>query len=151
VAGELLLVALPALVQSLVALGAGEPAHIEALQDPPDTRIGDLHIVIALQVHRDLGRPEVVVLPQVDDLSHGVDVGAIRAHLRTLGTRFESLLPGFLVATLPGVEGLRGDPVVPAGHGHIAGHFFGMVEDRQATFHGSSDFSGEPLVAGPPE
>ncbi len=41
-----------------------------------------LHVVVALQVHRDLGRPEVVVLPQVEDLSDDVHVGRVRAQVR---------------------------------------------------------------------
>jgi hypothetical protein len=40
-----------------------------------------------------------------------------------------------LMASLPGVEGLPGDPVVPARHGDVAGDLLGVVEDRQAVLH----------------
>jgi hypothetical protein len=67
--GQLLLVALPALLVTLVALRCPQPAHVEPLEDPPDGGVTDLDVVIALQVHRDLQRTEVVVLTQVDDLA----------------------------------------------------------------------------------
>jgi len=42
--------------------------------------VGHLHVVVALQVHRDLGGPEVVVLPQVEDLADHVDMGGVGEH-----------------------------------------------------------------------
>jgi len=65
----LLLVTLPAFLVRLVALRGREPVHVEAFEDPPDPGRGHIDIVVALQVHGDLGRPEVVVLAQVDDLA----------------------------------------------------------------------------------
>jgi hypothetical protein len=75
VAGELLFVALVAAVEALVALGRGEPVELEAFEDSPHARVGDGHVVVAVQVHGDLGGAEVVVLAEVDDLADHVDVG----------------------------------------------------------------------------
>lgn len=75
VAGTLFLVAAPPLLVALVALGGGQPVHPEALEDAVDRRRGDLHVVVATQVHLDLQRAEVVVLPQVDDLLDDLRVG----------------------------------------------------------------------------
>jgi len=79
VAGQRLLVPLPPVDVAPVALGGGEPVHLQALQDPPDPRRRDLHVVVALQVHRDLVRPEVVTLAQVDDLADHLGLGGVRA------------------------------------------------------------------------
>jgi hypothetical protein len=68
-AGHWFLVSLPAPVVTLVALRGGESAEIEAVQNPPHPRSGDLDVVVSLQIHRDLVRPEVVVLAQVHDLA----------------------------------------------------------------------------------
>lgn len=53
-----------------MALGGGQPIQVEALQDPPHPRFGDGDVVVSLQIHDDLVGPEVVVLAEVDDLSH---------------------------------------------------------------------------------
>jgi hypothetical protein len=47
VAGALFLVALPTAVVALVALVSGQPAHVEAVQDAPDTGHADRHVVVA--------------------------------------------------------------------------------------------------------
>jgi hypothetical protein len=62
VPGELLLVALPASIVGLVLLRGRQPVHLEPLEDPPDAGAGDVDVVVSLEVHRDLARPEVVVL-----------------------------------------------------------------------------------------
>jgi hypothetical protein len=55
---------------------AGAPAA-------PDAGFGHLHVVVALEVHRDLARTEVVVLPQVEDLADHVNVGGVGAMVRS--------------------------------------------------------------------
>jgi hypothetical protein len=77
----LLLVSFPALVVPLVPLRGREPVHVQALEDPPDAGDADVHVVVALEVHGDLGRPEVVVLPQVDDLADHLGSGRVGADL----------------------------------------------------------------------
>jgi hypothetical protein len=52
---------------TLVALGGGQPVQLQPLEDAPHARGADRDVVVALEVHRDLGRAEVVVLAQVDD------------------------------------------------------------------------------------
>ena len=132
---ELLLVALPTFVETLVALRCREPAQVEALEDSPHPRLGNRDVVIALEVHGDLARPEVVVLAQIEDLADHLGLGGVRAHLGPFRTRPETFFAELLVALLPVVEGLAGNPVIPAGHRDVPGHFLGMVEDRQAPFH----------------
>jgi hypothetical protein len=145
VAGQLLLGASPAPVQPLVALRGGQTVHVQPFEDPPHPRRRDTHVVVAAQVHRDLGRPEVVVAAQVDDLVHHVDVRLVRAAPGPAGTFIQAFLTEFVAATVPGVEGLAGDAVLAAGHGHIAGDFFGVVDDGQA----ASDLSIHLLLAHP--
>ena len=53
----------------LVALRARQAIHVEALQDPPGPRGTDIEVVVALLMHGDLLRPEVVFRAQIDDLA----------------------------------------------------------------------------------
>ncbi len=133
VAGQLLLVALPAaIVALLVALGGRQAAHVQAVEDAPDAGLADGDVVVPLEVHGDLLGPEVVVLPQVNDLPHHLDVGRVRAGLRSLGTRAQALDPLGLVAAVPAVVGLPADPEIPAGHRYVPGDLFDVTYDRQA-------------------
>jgi hypothetical protein len=52
------------------------------LRDAPHAGVADVDVVVALEVHGDLGRAEVVVLAQVDDLADDLDVGGARADQR---------------------------------------------------------------------
>jgi hypothetical protein len=83
VAGQLLFVALPPFVEPFVALGGGQAVEVQALEDAPDAGLGHLHVVISLEVHRDLARTEVVVLPEVEDFADHVDVGGVGAMVRS--------------------------------------------------------------------
>jgi hypothetical protein len=46
-----------------------------------------------------------------------------------------------LVAALPGVEALPGDPVVATGGGDVAGHFLSVLKDRQPSLGLSVEMS----------
>ena len=83
VSGQGLRVALPPVDVAPVALGGGKPAHVQAPEDPPDPRGADLHVVVALEVHRDLVGPEVIALAEVDDLAEDLGLGGVRAHMRS--------------------------------------------------------------------
>jgi hypothetical protein len=60
--GRGLLIALPAAVVALVPLGGGQAVELQPLEDAPDAGAADLHLVVALEVHGDPSRAEVVVL-----------------------------------------------------------------------------------------
>ena len=60
--GSGLLVPFPVAVVALVPLGGGQPVQAQPFEDAPHARVAELVVVVALEVHRDLGRPEVVVL-----------------------------------------------------------------------------------------
>jgi hypothetical protein len=47
---------------ALVALGGRQPVEVQALEDPPHPGVADLDVVVAPQVHGDLGWTEVVGL-----------------------------------------------------------------------------------------
>jgi hypothetical protein len=126
----LLLVAFPALAVPLVALRARQSVHVETLEDAPDPRDRDRDVVVALEVHLDLLRPEVVVGAQVDDLRDdlgrrrpGTDLGALGPVPQTIGSEL-------LVATHPAVVGLPADPVIAPRLSHVAGDLTGMPDDR---------------------
>src|SRR5437879_4391853 len=72
-----LLVALPPVDVPAVPLGGGEPAHVQALQDPPHPRRTDHDVVVALQVHGALVGAEVAALAEVDDLVDHLRPGGI--------------------------------------------------------------------------
>ena len=80
VAGQRFLVAFPASVVALVALRGRQPVQVEALEDAPHAGLADRDVVVALEVHRDLERPEVVVLAQVHDLADDLGLGLVRGH-----------------------------------------------------------------------
>jgi hypothetical protein len=86
VTGLLFLVALPTFLVRLVPLGAGQPVHLEPLQDSPHPGLGDLDLVVALEIHRDLQWAEVVVLAQVHDLADDLLGGGVGAVMRALGS-----------------------------------------------------------------
>jgi hypothetical protein len=133
--GELFLVALPAAVVALVALIGGQAAHVGPFEDPPDTGLGDLDVVIALQVHGDLVGPEVVVLAQIHDLADHLFVGGVRAVMGATGSVLEALDAELFVAAEPPVEGLATDAVEPACLCDIAAHLSDAAQHRQAVTH----------------
>jgi hypothetical protein len=64
---------------ALVLLRGGEAVEVQALADPPHPGLADAHVVVALEVHGDLRRAEVVAGPQVNDLPDDVGTGLVRA------------------------------------------------------------------------
>src|SRR5215218_11482172 len=98
--GRGLLIALPAPLVALVALGSREPVQAETLEDPPHARVRDGDVVVAGQVHRDLGRPEVVVLAQVDDLANDLGPGGVGTDQRPVGAVPEPVEAVSVIATL---------------------------------------------------
>ena len=108
VAGQRLLVALPTVGRGACSAASRQPVHVEAFEDPPHPRRADRDVVVALQVHRDLARPEVIVLAQVDDLADDLGLGRVRRVQRRRGTVPQAVLAELLVAAEPLVEGLAG-------------------------------------------
>jgi hypothetical protein len=132
VAGHRLLIPLPLAVVALVALRGREAAEVQPLEDPPDPGLADVHVVVALEVHGDLARAEVVVRPQVDDLGDHFGWGFVRAVRGPLGPVPQPGEAFGFVAAVPDVEDLAADPVVPAGQRHVPGDLAGVADDRQA-------------------
>jgi hypothetical protein len=85
VPGQLFFVALPSFVEPFVSVGDRQAVEVQALEDPSDTGGGHLDVVIALEVHRDLSRPEMVVLAEIEDLPGYVDMGGVGAVARSPG------------------------------------------------------------------
>ena len=113
-AGPLLLVALPPSGVTLVALRGGQSIHVQPLEDSPHPRRADIDVVVALEVHPDLQRAEVVLLAQVDDLLDDVGMGDRRAVQRSAGAVLEALQALVFVSALPPVEDVAADAVVAA-------------------------------------
>ena len=113
-ARQRLLVAFPAAIVGLVALVGRQPVESETFQNPTDT---ELEIVIrgSGRGTSRSSRPEVIVLAQVDDLADHVGVRRERAEVRARSTVPRPSSPSVVVSSLPGVEALPADPVVPAG------------------------------------
>jgi hypothetical protein len=129
--GSGLLIALPAAVVALVPLGGRQPIEIQALEDPPHPGVADLDVVVAPEVHGDLGWAEVVVLAQVDDLAHDLGAGGVGADLGPVGAVPEPVQAVLVIALAPLVEHLAADAVVAAGQGDVAGDLRSMTQDRQ--------------------
>jgi hypothetical protein len=151
--GSGLLIALPAPVVALVALGGGQPVQLQPLEDPPHTRGADLHLVVALEVHGDLGRAEVVVLAQVDDLADDLGAGGVGTDLGPVRAVPEPVQAVGIVAATPGVEALAADAVVAAGQRHVAGDLLSVAQDGESSLghpeqlllgHGVSSVVGDP-------
>src|SRR5690606_4388860 len=132
VAGQLLLVPLPSAVVALVALRGRQAAHVQAVEYPPDAGLADGDVVVPLEVHRDLLGPEVVVLPQIDDLPDYLDVCRIGAVFGCLGTGAQAVDALGLVAAVPGVVRLPRDAEVAAGHRNVPADLFDVAYDGQA-------------------
>src|SRR5262249_4916153 len=82
--------------------------------------------------HRDLRGPEVIALPQVDDLPDDLGTGLMRAGLRPPRPVPQRVSPARLITATPLVEGLPGDPVVAARQRNVPGDLLGMTQDGQS-------------------
>jgi hypothetical protein len=67
-------------------------------------RTGNVHLVQALQVGRDSARPEVIVLPQIQDLAHYRARGCPRRAVRRAWPVSQSSFTEFIKTLLPAVE-----------------------------------------------
>ncbi len=141
VAGLGLLVALPALGVAPIALGARQPAETQTPQDPPDPRLAEGEVVVALQIHRDLQGPEVVALAQVDDLPDDVLTRRTGAAERSRRAVAKTSGAELLVATAPFVEALASDAVVAAGPRDVLGDLLRVTQDSQAVGRGLRELS----------
>ncbi len=92
----------------------------------------DDHVVIAGQVHGDLGRAEVILLAQVDDVAHHFGVGLMRARSGPARAIPQTFLAEVLVLAQPLVEGRPADPVVAARGRHTPRHLLSVAKNRQA-------------------
>jgi hypothetical protein len=132
VARLLLLVALPAFGVALVPLRRRQPVEVSSLQDPPDAGRAHRDVVIALEVHGDLGWAKVVVLPKVEDLADHVGLGRVRANQRPMGPLAKALRPELLVAAEPEVELLSRDSEIPTRHGDAASNLLDVLDDGES-------------------
>ena len=88
--------------------------------------------MVALQIHRDLVRPKVVVLAQIHDLADDLGRRLVRAVLRARRSVPQPLLTELFVLAKPLVESWSTDPEIAARLGHVAGHLSGVTQSRQA-------------------
>jgi hypothetical protein len=131
--GSGLLRALPTPVVALVPLGGRQPIEIQPLEDPPHPGVADLDVVVAPEVHGDLGWAEVVVLAQVEDLAHDLGAGGVGADLGPVGAVPEPVQAVLVIALAPLVEHLAADAVVAAGQRHVAGDLRSMAQDGESS------------------
>jgi hypothetical protein len=73
----------------------------------------------------------MVVLAEVENLADDVDVGGVGAVARSPGQIAQPVDPLFAVTAQPPVIDRATDPVVAARHRDVAGHFLGVLDDRQ--------------------
>ena len=109
--------------------------------------------MVAGQVHRNLGRAEVVVLAQVEDLAHDLGPSGVGTDVGPVGAVPEPVQAVGVIAASPLVEALAADAVVAAGQRHVAGDLLSVAQDRQASLghpeqlllgHGVSSLVGDP-------
>jgi hypothetical protein len=131
-AWALLLVTLPPSRVALVSLRGWESIHVEPLEDSPHAGRTDLDVVIPPQVHRDLHRPEVVMLSQMDDLLHHLGLCDRRAVQRRTGAIFEALESLVFVPAFPPIEDVAADAVVAARGRHIPADLLSVAQHGQA-------------------
>ena len=94
----------------------------------------DRDVVVALEIHLDLLRSEVIAGAQVDDLCDDLAGGRPGADMRPLRAISKPVEPQLLVAPQPAVVGLPADAVVATGVGNVPGHLLGVPDDREAVF-----------------
>ena len=88
-----------------------------------------MDVVVALEVHGDSLRPEVVVLSQVDDLANHLLLGRLWAEVRPPRAVTQTLDAKFLIALAPLIEASSADAVIAAGPGDATSHLLGVPDD----------------------
>jgi hypothetical protein len=73
----------------------------------------------------------MVVLAEVENLADDVDMSGVGAVARSPGQIAQPVDPLFAVTAQPPVIDRATDPVVAARHRDVAGHFLGVLDDRQ--------------------
>jgi len=102
-----------------------------AAQNAMDGRTGDRQAVKPLQVIRNLPRPEVVVLSEVQDLAHDLGRRRARGAVRRARPVRQANITVRVIPLSPLVERLSGNREMSAGPRHIAG-IPGRLEQLQA-------------------
>jgi hypothetical protein len=134
VAWALFFVAFPFGVFAFVTLRRRQAAQPDLVEDPPNPRRADREVVVALQIHRDLLRPEMVLLVQPEDLLYHLRLGRIRRVMRSAGAIPQALLAFVLVALQPAVIGLAADAVIAAGRCDVSADFLDMADHGELMF-----------------
>jgi hypothetical protein len=94
--------------------------------------VADLDVVVAPEVHGDLGWAEVVVLAQGEDLAHDLGAGGVGTDLGRRAWSPEPVQAVLVMALAPPGEHLAADAVLAAGQGDVAGDLLSVTKDRQA-------------------
>lgn len=141
VTGLWLRVARPPVLVAPIALRGRQPAHAQAPQDPPDAGLTERDLVGALHGHRDLQRPEVVVLAQVHDRADDLGARGPRAPAAPGRAVPQACFAELVVAPFPAVEAGSRNAVLPAGLRDVAADFLSVPQDRQAVRRGSRELS----------
>lgn len=89
--------------------------------------------MVALQIDRDLGRAEVVVLAEVEDLAHDLGLGRMRANQWPMRPLPEALWAELLIAAQPAIVRMPGDPEVPARHRSVAANLLDVLNNGKAS------------------
>lgn len=140
-ARQLLLVALPTRLGALVALRSREPAQSDFLEGPPDSGWAAHDVVVAGQIHRDLVRPEVILLPQPDDLLNHLWGGFVRLVVWLADAILKPVEDLLFVAAFPLVVGLPADAVVAAGRSDVSADLIDVSQHGELLLRSAFDFS----------
>jgi hypothetical protein len=108
-----------------------QPIHPMPAQNAMHGRTRDHDLVEPFQVIRDLPRPKVVHLPQIQDLTDNSRIGGARRPMRAPRPIAEPRLAVHLEPLLPLVKRLPRQAKVAAGPRHVAGAFARPLEHPQ--------------------
>jgi hypothetical protein len=89
--------------------------------------------VVAVEVHGDLVRTEVVVLAQIEDLADDLLSGGVGAGVGTARAVAKSLLAELRVPPAPLVEDLSRDAVVPARQSDVVADLLAVADDGKTS------------------
>ena len=114
-----LLVPLPPFAMGSMFLIGRQPVQLVPMQNPMDGGPRNGELVKALQVVGDFARPEVVLLPQIQDLADDVWRCGPRAPVGDARTVAQRGVAAVGVPLFPLIESLAGNAEMPAGVGHV--------------------------------